>query len=81
MTHSDRKPISETFEGVLAEYMLRIDRGERIDRARFLQEHPEVADQLREYFADLDAIRDAMGGQVMGRTDEHPHPRDEGDFL
>ena len=69
MTPSDQEPGSEPLDHVLAEYMLRIDRGEPVDREQYLQEHPEVADQLREYFADLDAI-----GQALGETDEHPPP-------
>lgn len=61
MTPTDPEAVSEPVNGVLAEYMRRIDGGERIDRERFLREHPEAADQLREYFENLDALHCALG--------------------
>ncbi len=43
-------------EEVLEEYMLRLDRGEAVDRDEFLAQHPELADQLRSYFAGTDEV-------------------------
>jgi hypothetical protein len=74
MKQSNQEPIPEPVNHVLAEQMLRLDLGERVDRERFLQEHPDVADRLRDYFEDLDAVTKAMGGKAAGQTDEHPLP-------
>jgi WD40 repeat protein/tRNA A-37 threonylcarbamoyl transferase component Bud32 len=43
-------------EEVLEEYMRRIDRGEVVDRDQFLARHPEVAAELRSYFAGTDEV-------------------------
>ncbi len=37
---------------VLSEYMLRVDRGEVVDREQFIAEYPDVGDRLRAFFAD-----------------------------
>lgn len=41
---------------VLGEYMLRVDRGEAVDREAFVRAHPEAAEELRAYFADEKAV-------------------------
>jgi WD40 repeat protein/tRNA A-37 threonylcarbamoyl transferase component Bud32 len=43
-------------EGVLEEYMRRLDGGEVVDRDRLLAQHPELADELRSYFAATDEV-------------------------
>ena len=43
-------------EEVLEEYMQRLDRGEGVDREQFLARHPELADELRSYFAGSDEL-------------------------
>jgi eukaryotic-like serine/threonine-protein kinase len=43
-------------EEVLEEYMRRLDRGEVVDRDQFLARHPELADELRSYFAGSDEL-------------------------
>jgi WD40 repeat protein/tRNA A-37 threonylcarbamoyl transferase component Bud32 len=43
-------------EEVLEEYMRRLDRGEIVDRDQFLAQHPELADELRSYFAGTDEV-------------------------
>ncbi len=69
MSESDQPSASENFEDVLAEYMLRIDQGEHVDREQLLKEYPEAADQLREYLDDLDTIN-----RAFGETDDDPKP-------
>lgn len=44
-TASDDQP---ELDGAFTEYLLRIDRGEIIDRAKFLGENQEQAEELRE---------------------------------
>jgi eukaryotic-like serine/threonine-protein kinase len=41
---------------VLADFLLRLDRGEAVDRERLLSEHPEAAEDLRRFFEDSDAV-------------------------
>ncbi len=43
-------------EDVLGEYMQRLDRGEAVDREQFLARHPDLAEELRSYFAGSDEL-------------------------
>jgi eukaryotic-like serine/threonine-protein kinase len=43
-------------EEVLGEYMQRLDRGEAVDREQLLARYPELAAELRAYFADSDEV-------------------------
>jgi WD40 repeat protein/tRNA A-37 threonylcarbamoyl transferase component Bud32 len=43
-------------EEVLEEYMRRLDRGEVVDRDQFLARYPELAGELRSYFAGSDEV-------------------------
>jgi formylglycine-generating enzyme required for sulfatase activity len=52
--HEDRLNV------VLAEYLVRVDRGERVDRGGFVAAHAEFADELRAYFDDGDAVVEAL---------------------
>src|SRR5690606_12100767 len=45
----------------LADYYERLDRGEKVDRGRFLEEHADVADQLLESLRVADLIDDLVG--------------------
>jgi serine/threonine protein kinase/WD40 repeat protein len=42
----------ERLEAVLAEYLRRVEAGEEVDRQAILSEHPDLADDLREFFAN-----------------------------
>jgi hypothetical protein len=53
---------------VLAEYLVRIDRGEPVDREAFVAAQPEVADQLRAYFADSQAVRQTASCRWTSRV-------------
>jgi WD40 repeat protein/tRNA A-37 threonylcarbamoyl transferase component Bud32 len=46
----------DLLEEVLQEYMQRLDRGEVVDQALYLAQHPEVASELRSYFAGTDEV-------------------------
>ncbi|MGO9113374.1 MAG: protein kinase domain-containing protein, partial [Thermoguttaceae bacterium] len=59
---------NDPFEQALAEYMLRVDRGEQVDREEFNAAHPEVAQRLRAYFANADAV------QAIVSPSEQPAP-------
>src|SRR5215469_13798521 len=67
-------------EEVLGEYMQRLDRGEGVDRQEILARHPELAEELRSYFAGCDEVERL--GQLTGpgrrrqeETPALPHPR------
>src|SRR5262245_11869724 len=42
----------ERLEAVLAEYLRRVEAGEKLDRPAILAEHPDLAADLREFFAN-----------------------------
>jgi eukaryotic-like serine/threonine-protein kinase len=50
----------DRLDEVLAEYLVRVDRGEKVNRLEYIAAHPEVAEELREHFADSDAIINAL---------------------
>src|SRR5262249_1895265 len=56
----------DPLEEVLCKYMQCLDRGEAVDREQFLARHPELAEELRSYFAASDEVeqiaRQAGGG-------------------
>ncbi len=64
MNHADPAEPSGTCHAdeALADFMQRLDRGEPMDRERFLADHPELADELRAYFAACDAVAEVAGG-------------------
>ena len=51
---------SDRADKVLAEYLVRIDRGEQIEREQFLADHSEVAEELQAYFAMADQVGKAL---------------------
>jgi WD40 repeat protein/tRNA A-37 threonylcarbamoyl transferase component Bud32 len=51
-------------EEVLAEHLQRLDRGEAVDREHLLARHPELAEELRSYFAASDEVA-RLGGQTL----------------
>ncbi len=56
---------NDPFEPVLAEYMLGIDRGEQVDREEFIAAHPDAADRLRAYFANMDAVSTMLRTEIV----------------
>src|SRR5262245_35034150 len=49
------------FDVALAEYLRRVDAGENVDRAAFVAAHPEVANELREYFSTAEVLERVAG--------------------
>jgi WD40 repeat protein/tRNA A-37 threonylcarbamoyl transferase component Bud32 len=58
-------------EEVLGDYMQRLDRGEAVSRERVFAQHPELADELRSYFAAADDV-ERLGRQAGGRPTTEP---------
>ena len=46
----------DALDSVLAGYMLRVERGEQVDREELIAAHPAVAEQLRAFFSHADAV-------------------------
>ena len=47
---------TDQLDAIIADYLKRVDRGELVDRSRFILSHHSLAAQLQEFFADLDQI-------------------------
>lgn len=75
-------------EAVLAEFLDRTDKGEKLSREEFFASHPEIADELRGYFEDLETVGLALA-ETQGGTekieesgdDEAQFPRDFGAYV
>src|SRR5262249_27264672 len=52
-------------ETLLAEYITRLDKGEAGGREQLLVEHPELADDLRSYFSELDQAAEGMPSSAL----------------
>ncbi len=72
MPEPNNTPAEDRADEVLGEYMLRIDRGEAVDREEFLRQHPDVADELRGYFADSEAV-----GRQIGHAERDTDPKSQ----
>ena len=52
----DRTGAFESVDRVIADYLQGLEAGQSPDRAALLRDHPDVADQLRSFFADYDRV-------------------------
>jgi WD40 repeat protein len=52
----DRTGAFESVDRVIADYLQAVERGQVPDRAALLRDHPDVADQLKSFFADYDRV-------------------------
>ena len=48
--------LANNLDEIIADYLRRIDRGETVDRERFIQSHRGLAAELTEFFCDLDSV-------------------------
>ncbi len=61
MPGSDQPDRTRRLNQLIAEYMLRVDRGQRVDRDAFVAEHADCEVELRQYFRESDEIDEAVG--------------------
>ena len=47
---------NSTLDGLVAQYLEALERGEQPDRKQFLQQHPDIATELSAFFADFDKV-------------------------
>jgi serine/threonine protein kinase/WD40 repeat protein len=57
---------AKKLEAILADYLERLERGEKPDTSAIVAEHPELADELRENLAKLAALHVAAVGMTDG---------------
>jgi eukaryotic-like serine/threonine-protein kinase len=56
MIDENNNSSENSIDKAIADYMLRIDKGEHVDREQFIAQHPDIADLLRAHFADADDL-------------------------
>ena len=66
----------DPLDAVIAEYLQQVEAGVVPDREALLVRHPELADRLREFFADYDRV-DRQAGDL--RLSNQPHGTTEGE--
>lgn len=58
-------------DAIVADYLERIDRGERVSHEQLIDAHPALADTLREFFAAEQAMGNPPARETAAR-DAHP---------
>jgi serine/threonine protein kinase len=56
MSHADEPTAGDSLDAVIASYVQQVEAGEVPDRESLLARHPELAERLREFFADYDRL-------------------------
>lgn len=79
MQPADNNPTTDNdkFDDLIVELYERRDKGEVVEPAAFIAEHPEFSEQLEQYFADVEAI-ELMAGPPASEADK---PDVEGTFI
>jgi eukaryotic-like serine/threonine-protein kinase len=63
------EPNNPQVEAALRDYLERLDRGEPVDRDKFLADHAPIADELRSFIAAEDEVRKLAGAEApLDRT-------------
>ena len=63
MTHDEPPP--DSLDGAIADYLRRVDAGDKPDREAFLAAHPSHADGLRSFFRDQDRFEPIVPVRVV----------------
>ena len=61
---------------VIADYLLRVAEGKETSREQLLRKHPDLAEHLREFFANHDRMGAMLGAQSAGNVDAAPTTTD-----
>ena len=71
---------SADVETALAEFLDRTDRGEKLSREDFIASHPEIAEELRSYFDDLETVNLALTETQVGIEKNEGDGEEAGEF-
>jgi RNA polymerase sigma-70 factor (ECF subfamily) len=63
---NDHSSNESRLDEIIAEYLQRVEAGQPVDREALLQQYPELADELRAFFAD-----DSQWKRMAGAADAH----------
>src|SRR6516165_7615103 len=79
--NSSQASADDPLDAVIAEYVRQVEAGEVPDRESLLARHPELAERLREFFADYDRL-DRQAAELRlsadpNRTTDEPGPAGE----
>ena len=86
MTDSHTQDDSSPLDKILAEYMQRIDRGDKVDREAFIAEHPGFTAELNAFFEDCDRLGGAVVQKSQPAAENHQpasnhEPTELGDYV
>ncbi|HTU91149.1 MAG TPA: serine/threonine-protein kinase, partial [Gemmataceae bacterium] len=81
MPNADEPIAGDPLDAVIAEYVQQVESGEVPDREALLARHPELAERLREFFANYDRL-DRQAAELRlsadpNRTTDEPGPEGE----
>lgn len=60
--------VDDPASAAIAQYFVRVDQGGRVDREAFIAEHPDVADQIREFFEGANLVEQLAGPTFAEQT-------------
>ena len=73
--HTETAAAESELDLAVADYLERLDRGEVVDRDEFTAQHPQIARQLREFFAASEIVQQFARQPSVG-SPRAPNDRD-----
>jgi eukaryotic-like serine/threonine-protein kinase len=61
--------LNPSLDDIIAQYLTDVESGEHPERERLMANHPQFADALREFFADLDQMNQVVQEKLEGTQD------------
>ena len=76
-SESERSLREQQVDALIAEYYQSVERGEPLDQAGFLAAHPDFADELREFLADIGQLADLVRPAAPDLAETYIQPPSE----
>ncbi len=76
-TESERSLREQQVDALIAEYYQSVERGQPLDQDGFLAAHPDFADELREFLADIGQLEDLVRPAVPDLAETYIQPPSE----